>query len=390
MKKVSNLSFIILILLVMLVGLGKTVFFPKDVNLYENRKAEKIKTPTATDIADGTFQDSVEDALADQIFLAQTTKKIYNDSTSAYLNTMLKPLLQQSDNYYVSYDKKNGLYLFGKDQLVNKPIDPEESMKKIKLRAENINSAIAANPNTEFFCYYVECDDNIDFTTNEKNSFNEYLFGQLSLNKEHCGTFEINSYQDYRNYFYKSDHHWNHIGSYNGYLNLLKFLKIEDAPIETKGEFLLGKFVGATSRTAGTTEISDEMRAYYIDLPEMEYYSYGNKRADYGHAKAYQENGIADPSYGTYYGEDCGELIIKNNRKDRPNILIIGDSFDNAVLSLLATHYNTTYSIDLRYYEPIMKKPFELSKYIQEHDIDQVLLIGSPAYYQLDSFNLEG
>lgn len=67
---------------------------------------------------------------------------------------------------------------------------------------------------------------------------------------------------------------------------------------------------------------------------------------------------------------------------------MIGESYDNAVLKLLASHFNNTYSIDLRYYEAYMGQSFSLSEYLREHEIDKVLLIGNIDYYLMTEFQL--
>ena len=54
-----------LILCGLLLGLARTVFFPKEINYYENRYANRAALPTPGSYADGTFQDQLEAALGD-------------------------------------------------------------------------------------------------------------------------------------------------------------------------------------------------------------------------------------------------------------------------------------------------------------------------------------
>ena len=73
-KKLVNILFICIITVVLLAGITRTVFFPKDINSYENRYSNKIIAPNQSSILDASFQNSVEDALSDQILGAQTLK----------------------------------------------------------------------------------------------------------------------------------------------------------------------------------------------------------------------------------------------------------------------------------------------------------------------------
>ena len=95
-------------------------------------------------------------------------------------------------------------------------------------------------------------------------------------------------------------------------------------------------------------------------------------------------------SYGGFYGGDEGEVIFSTGTTDRGSLLVIGDSFDNAILKLLASHYDTLYSVDLRYYAHSMGRPFDLTAYTQAHGITNVLLLGNIDYFSQDTFDPEG
>ena len=83
-------------------------------------------------------------------------------------------------------------------------------------------------------------------------------------------------------------------------------------------------------------------------------------------------------------------MIFSTGQTGRENLLVLGESYDNAVLKLLASHFNNTSSVDLRYYEAYMGKKFSFSDYVKEHGITQVLLIGNIDYFIMDEFLLEG
>ena len=72
--------------------------------------------------------------------------------------------------------------------------------------------------------------------------------------------------------------------------------------------------------------------------------------SDYGMQDELLRGELGWVSYGGVYGGDNGEVIFDTG-KDGDNILIFGNSYDNAILKLLASHFSKTYSIDLRNYE---------------------------------------
>ena len=102
-KKAVNALFVVGIVAILLAGLVRTVFFPKQINAYENRYAEKLAPFTLEGWLDGSFQDSVDAALADQVQLAQYYKKAFNLVSSRYLKAVSEPVLSRCPDRYVKY-----------------------------------------------------------------------------------------------------------------------------------------------------------------------------------------------------------------------------------------------------------------------------------------------
>lgn len=98
---------------------------------------------------------------------------------------------------------------------------------------------------------------------------------------------------------------------------------------------------------------------------------------------------LTDASYGGVYGWDNGEVILDTGTTGRGNLLMLGESYDNAILKLMASHFDRVYSVDLRSYEQDMGKPFRLAEYLREHRITKVLLIGSTPFFTSDDFMVE-
>ena len=103
---------------------------------------------------------------------------------------------------------------------------------------------------------------------------------------------------------------------------------------------------------------------------------------------AFLDRSRQDVSYGEFYGDDAGEIILDTGHVEKENILLIGESYDNAILKLLASHFNHTHSVDLRNYRALLGKDFQLSSYLEENHITKVLLIGNVDYFVMDEFRL--
>lgn len=382
--KISNLFLVIIVALIFIGGFLKTVIFSEDINDYENRTAYKYTKPTIKNITNKEFQDNIELTLSDQIPLSTTMKLKYNSINSFVNYNVMKALTKNNckDRYITmmpgltTYDCDNTLVYF--------PSDLESRKVPVDSRINNINKVIERDLAT-VYVYYIETDSDIDFTTNEKTGVSDYLIE--NLNTTHTHVYKINNFEEFSQNFYKTDHHWKLTGSYKGYLELAALLNVK-TPLE-KGEkkCVETPFVGSKAYSAGAGDVyNEEFCIYEFDIPKHSITINGKKEKMYAARKASEIGWVA---YGNGYGYDYAEIIFDYKQPKKENILLIGESYDNAILELIGSHYNKTYSIDLRHYEREFGEKFNYSEYVKEHDIDKVVFIGSMFYYSDETFNVE-
>ncbi len=374
-----RLVFLLGVLAVLLLGLGKTLLRPGEINYYENRPAAQPAPLSARGFWDGSFQDALETALADQVPGALRLKKAYNDGNSALLLTALR---WQNARHPELFYRINGIYIQG-DRALWEPFDPEPLMPEVEATAEGFRRAMADNPGLPFYFYFVESDAVMDFRTGEKTPFYELLCSLLALPEERCGRFEVSDYGEFCRLFFRTDHHWNHRGSYLGYTQVLRLLGCREEPLQPLEELELPvALCGSKARQAGLTELTEPFTAYRFAYPPL--------GTDFGHEEAFfAGNCELELNYGTFYGGDDGLVIFDTGREDRPDLLIIGDSYDNAVLKLIACHYHRTYSVDLRNYAREQGESFRLGDFCREHPVDLVLILASQVVFCGD-YILEG
>ena len=219
-----------------------------------------------------------------------------------------------------------------------------------------------------------------------------YLKERLNLPETNSGVFSINNFEDFSSYFYKTDHHWNAEGSKKGYEQVIRMLLGEEEPVIKPDQFSQVPgimFSGSKTTSAATGSYSEPFWAYTYTYTPMTITENGIEVEDFGNQQSYMAGKETTISYSQFYGGDMGEIIFDTSRPEKDNILIIGESFDNAILKLVASHFNVTVSIDLRNYETFMEEKFSLKKHLKKHKIDKVLLIGNADYFLLDEFVLE-
>ena len=387
-KKLLHALFVGAVLLVLLAGLAKTLFFPEEINEYENRYAQQVASPTLSGFLDGSFQTSMDEALSDQVPLSTTCKRLYNSLRSAFRSALLAPVLEQTSYFYVTLTDQ--VSLFGGDHLVYPTYKLDDLTEALSATADSHNRMAAAHPDTDFYFYYIEKDVDVNFETGEQLLAYEYLRDHLSVPADRIARFPVPNFNTYRESFYRTDHHWNHAGSYRGYLGLLELLGVTEPALEPMDTVTVGEFSGSkASQAAGN--YTESFAAHRFDFPAMTVTVNGKGTEDYGNQAAFFDGSADLPlSYGNFYGGDAGEVIFDTGTEGRGNLLVIGESHDNAILKLLASHYDRTHAIDLRNYEHYMGGTFDLDTYLEQNGIDTVLFIGSVGFYTSETFRLEG
>ncbi len=354
---------------------------PRELNTYESRPSEQLPRLSWAGFSDNSFQDGTEAALGDQIPMAQYFKKAYNLMKIRYQELVSFPMIERDPDTYYRY---GSVCLF--DDYLVYPMEKLETKKpELDRVIASFNRVAEENPDTQFYLYYVEHDHDIDFETGEKSGVYDYIRSILSIPEEQVDKYAIDSFEDYARAMYVTDHHWNWRGSYDGYKELLTLLGCGDEPLEPLEEVTFPRaWRGSKANAVGYDNKKELFTAYRFDFPPMTVRIDGEAAADYGHQDEFFAQPDAVISYGNFYGDNYGEVVIHTGNSDKENLLIIGDSFTHGILKLLASHYGTTVLLDQREYEVTDQC---VAQHISAYDIDKVLFVGY--YLTLTDLRLE-
>jgi len=272
----------------------------------------------------------------------------------------------------------------------------------LKVHADNVSELAAKHPDVRFTAFFLERETDVNLETGFRNENGTYLLSQMSIGEGNTAITILDSFETYDAEFYKTDHHWNYKGSYRGYTTALEMLLPNESPLVPTEEVYLGLGSGSMTDTEETNYYSEEFWVYDFDFPAMTYYNNGKQLSDYGNlkdsiAKAKAGNLSKKNTYAHIYGDDLKDLVIVNsNYTGNGNILVIGSSYDNAVLKLLASHYDELHCVDMRKWTvPVdengnptstRSNSFSLSKYITENNITTVLFYGDDWFWTGKTF----
>ena len=194
MKKANqwvNLCFFLVILFFLLAGLARILFWPKEINYYENRYAYTVEELSSENFLSGTFQDSVEKALSDQVPLAQRLKSQYHRLSVSFQLKTLEGFIKAHPDLYVNF---LGNSVFGGNCLMSYPAPLEEKLAVLEPRIENINSMLDRHPELEFYVFYIEKDTDMNFSTGKNTGFSSYVQENLHLDASHFGLFQVTNF----------------------------------------------------------------------------------------------------------------------------------------------------------------------------------------------------
>lgn len=375
--KIIKAAASLLMFFILLGSLALTLFRPKDINYYENRPAKQMPAFSPEDYLSCSFQDESELALADQLPLAQGLKKLYNTVNYGLLNALTRMMISvYPEGYYC-----RGKVMVHGDTIVYTPVPLAPRLEYCEAYIANLNAAIAANPGTEFFVYYVMMDYDLYFSSGENLGQYALLLEGVNIESGNISCFELRSFEDFSEYFHKTEHHWNHKGAYKGYLELLSLLRSDEEPLRPLSEYRFP--VPGNGMKATQNGLGHMLESYSVYL--FEYPDFG---IDFGYVKTEPDESLQSYTY-SFYGPDAACAVLDTGSEGTGKILLIGDSFDNALLKLLASHYDETHTVDLRAYTAEYGETFNITEYIEANSIDQVLYMGGASFFDNEQFFVE-
>ena len=189
--------------------------------------------------------------------------------------------------------------------------------------------------------------------------------------------------------YFGTDHHWTMIGAYYAYLEFCELKGIE--PVDALDEWekiSYGPFQGsyATGLDGKAILDADTVEAWIpADTNEQVYWDWdgtlepkgkfniindlNEEHKSTGHyTNMYQHENAA--GFSTFGGGDWGLVRVDNpNIDDGSTLLIVKDSYADALYPLLVSHYEHIYVMDFRYFD------YNIPQFVRDYAVDDVLFV---------------
>ena len=184
------------------------------------------------------------------------------------------------------------------------------------------------------------------------------LFGGLSLQKTG------------KDYYFKTDHHWNTYGAYVGYQGLCAAMKISCTPAS---QF---EFRTAEQPFYGTLYSKAPLTWQQPDSFVMPFEKGGwdlTQETDGVVRKGiyWDQYLTGKDKYSAYLGGNPAVTVIRNPSATKRKLLILKDSYANSMVPYLASSFSEIHLVDLRYYNQ------DIYTYMKQNGISQAAAIYS-------------
>ena len=295
---------------------------------------------------------------------------------------------EETQDVYTFISERSRIYVLGDTGYLIEPWKPYVIPEMAITQAQSINKVLSAFPKVESYVYLATSSRSLDMNHLEDGCpLYDLIVENYPNSKTAC--LPIHTLEDYCRYYYKTDHHWNYIGSYTGYTQIIRMMLGEDEPllepVETV-EFPV-YFNGSLNKALQRKNSDEKFTVYRFDYPEMTVKINGKKKKAYGKQEAYfalkfGKKAKMTNHYGEFYGGDEGLVQFCTGNEDKENIIVFCNSFSNAVKMLIASHFNNSYFIDMRHYMEDMNSKLNLTKSIKAWNVTKVLLMGDAYFFK--------
>ncbi len=371
------MMFILAFIAFLFIGMGATVFREKQTtSYYENRTLAVMPEYTRAGILDGSYFSGVDKYLQDH---AAGRESIIRLNTAIDLKVLKRPVVNTiviNDDVllpYLEYESVDEDAVSAKAQKIADRLT-EHKKQCEEYGAEFIYVAVP--------CQYVIFEDSYPPYMNNRKGYTEITSKTLFKKLDENGVGYIDMLPvfrelgDYYKYSSSCDNHFSIFGAYETYREIMERVNKLGYSLDIlgDGDYTVNEvpnpYLGSRERklcdlmTMGAHLYTIEPN---VSIP-YDRYNYSNKTAS--SVYSIPANVYEKAAYTMYMGGDISNTTIDTHREQLPDILIYGDSFTNAVESIIWYNFDKMDSLDFRHY-----KEMTLSDFIEKNKPDIVVCI---------------
>ena len=150
--------------------------------------------------------------------------------------------------------------------------------------------------------------------------------------------------------YYHTDHHWTTLGAYYAFSQLNEVMEYGDVNLDSYTIYpVTTSFKGTLSKQTGSTNIKDQIDIY-VPKSKVEYIMTDQSTGEKSPTLYVSDALNTSDAYTVFMGGNHGLLKIETTADSDKHLLLIKDSYANALIPFLIPYYRTITVVDPRYY----------------------------------------
>lgn len=185
--------------------------------------------------------------------------------------------------------------------------------------------------------------------------------------------------------YFSTDHHWTQRGAYYAYRAFNDYKGINTPALEefktAHVKAFVGSFAGFASGTRGAEvcRANPDLLERFLPFVEVSGYAYKDMGLTIGEGRVDAVDKRFN-NYMTFIGGDHPITKFTTSNKNGKAVMIVKESYGNALASLVVNDYETVYVLDPRKFNGFggYTRRFNLVEFYQSHPFDDLILINYP------------
>ncbi len=187
--------------------------------------------------------------------------------------------------------------------------------------------------------------------------------------------------------YFRTDHHWTALGAYYAYTQYCKATGFDPVPLDQfqtgTYENFLGSMYTYTQKYPQSQALKDnpDTLTYYLPIVETHAKYYSDATLSDGIAISVVYTKLAENvsnKYLCFIGGDTPVCVVETAAEDGPVCMVLKESYGNAFVPFLTSHYSKIIVIDPRQFNQDGKPSLDLPAFAKEQGVDDLLVINYP------------
>lgn len=330
----------------------------KDFSPLENRYLQGVPDFSREALKDGDFMAEAEDYAADHIV---------GRDFWVELKAWCERLSGKKEN--------NGVYFGKSDTLINHLAQPDmdelnEKVDHVSTLADNTDIPVHFGLIPSAASVWRDRLPHPDAPTADEQAIIESLTHRAETDGIVPMWDALSAHKD-EDIYYRTDHHWTGLGAYYGYAAVMEALGIAPVSLSDYEKTTVSTdFYGTIFSSSGVRWVAPDSIDIYVPEEGISVTNYFDGTPTEG--ELYVEKYLAEKDkYSYFLGGNQPLCVIEGRDPDAPRLLLIRDSYADAMAPFLAESFSQVHLFDLRY------NMTNVRDYIDQNDIDQVVVLYS-------------